>query len=163
MDQRNMADEHAAHGSKHGAHPYGALLVSVGLSFIAMYAIMFSMADRLSHVYLNLSNVYMTGLMAASMVPIMLVTMSSMFKNKKLNIAVWAASALALAMFWALLRTEAGVGDRQFLRAMISHHSAAIQMCNESSLTDPQVRGLCTGIVSSQEREIAEMKALLGR
>ncbi|MGE0396512.1 MAG: DUF305 domain-containing protein [Kofleriaceae bacterium] len=121
------------------------------------------MVDRASHVYLNLSNVYMTGLMAASMVPIMLVTMSGMFRNKRLNIVVWAASALVLGMFWALLRTEAGVGNRQFLRAMISHHSAAIQMCNESSLTDPQVRELCNGIVSSQEQEIAEMKALLER
>lgn len=163
MDHHHTADEHATHNSEHGSHPYRALLVSVVLSFAAMYAIMFSMVDRASHVYLNLSNVYMTGLMAASMVPIMLLTMSGMFKNRKLNVAVWAGSLLALGMFWTLLRTEAGVGDRQFLRAMISHHSAAIQMCNESSLTDPQVRELCNGIVSSQEREIAEMKALLER
>lgn len=163
MEHHHTADEHATHGSEHGSHPYRALLLSVVLSFAAMYAIMFSMVDRASHVYLNLSNVYMTGLMAASMVPIMLVTMSGMFRNKKLNILVWAASALALGMFWTLLRTETGVGNRQFLRAMISHHSAAIQMCNESSLTDPQVRELCNGIISSQEREIAEMKALLGR
>ncbi len=162
MNHHHTADEHA-HGSEHGSHSYRALLLSVVLSFAAMYVIMFSMVDRASNVYLNLSNVYMTGLMAASMVPIMLVTMSGMFRNKKLNIAVWAASALALGMFWALLRTEAGVGNRQFLRAMISHHSAAIQMCNESSITDPQVGELCKGIVSSQEREIAEMKALLDR
>ena len=44
---------------------------------------------------------------------------------------------------------------------MIPHHSAAIQMCNESSLTDPRVKKLCEQIVASQEREIAEMKALL--
>jgi uncharacterized protein (DUF305 family) len=53
------------------------------------------------------------------------------------------------------------VSDRQFLRAMIPHHSAAIQMCNESSLTEPRVLKLCEGIVASQQREIAEMKALL--
>jgi uncharacterized protein (DUF305 family) len=47
------------------------------------------------------------------------------------------------------------------MRAMIPHHSAAIQMCKQSSLSDPRVRKLCDGIVSSQEREIAEMKALL--
>ncbi len=46
---------------------------------------------------------------------------------------------------------------------MISHHSAAIQMCNESSITDPEVRELCKDIVSSQEREIVEMKSLLER
>jgi uncharacterized protein (DUF305 family) len=126
-----------------------------------MYLIMFSMADRWENVYFNLSNVYMTGLMAGSMLPIMLATMPGMFQNRRLNVALWLTSAAVLGLFWVLLRTEAGVGDRQFLRAMISHHSAAIQMCNESSLTDPRVTGLCEAIVSSQEREIAEMKAML--
>ena len=126
-----------------------------------MYAIMYSMADRWSHVYFNLSNAYMTGLMAGSMPPIMPATMSGMFKNRNLNVALWAASAAVLALFWVLLRYEAGVGDRQFMRAMIPHHSAAIQMCKESSLSDPRVRRLCEQIITSQEREIAEMKALL--
>lgn len=137
------------------------LLVSVAASFVAMYAIMFSMVDRWGNVYLNLSNVYMTGLMAGSMLPIMLVTMPGMFKNRRINAALWVGSAAVLALFWGLLRAEAGVNDRQFLRAMISHHAAAIQMCNESSLSDPRVLELCQNIVSSQEREIAEMKALL--
>ena len=152
-------EEHDAHPGK--LRPYAALLVSLGASFIVMYAIMYSMADRWSHVYFNLSNVYMTGLMAGSMLPIMLATMPGMFKNRNLNFALWAASVAVLALFWVLLRYEAGVGDRQFMRAMIPHHSAAIQMCKQSSLTDPRVRKLCEQIVTSQVREIAEMKALL--
>jgi hypothetical protein len=159
MDHSNMAAEH--HESEHGGHPYRALLLSLVVSFAAMYALMYSMVDRLGHVYLNLSNVYMAGLMAGAMLPIMLLTMPSMFKNKRLNAGLWAASVVVLGSCWLLLRAEAGVGNRQFLRAMISHHSAAIQMCNESSLTDSRVRALCDGIVSSQEREIVEMKALL--
>ncbi|HYD01778.1 MAG TPA: DUF305 domain-containing protein [Phycisphaerales bacterium] len=126
-----------------------------------MYFLMFGMVDRREHVYLNLSNVYMAGLMAASMVPVMLITMSSMFTDRKLNILCWAAGATLLALCWVLLRAEAGVGDRQFLRAMIPHHSAAIQMVRESDITDPRVRKLGDQILSSQEREIAEMKALL--
>jgi uncharacterized protein (DUF305 family) len=137
------------------------LLVSVALSYVAMYAIMFSMVDRLENVYLNLSNVYMTGLMASSMTPIMLATMPGMFPNRRANVAIWLGSLALLAGFWGLLRAEAGVGDRQFVRAMISHHAAAIQMCNKSSLSDARVLELCEGIVSSQEREIAEMKELL--
>lgn len=137
------------------------MLGSVGISFVVMYAIMYSMVDRWSHVYLNLSNVYMTGLMASSMLPVMLVTMPSMFRNKRKNVALWAATVAVLAFFWVLLQNEAGVGDRQFMCAMIPHHSAAIQMCNESSLTDPRVKKLCKEIIVSQEREITEMKALL--
>jgi hypothetical protein len=141
--------------------PYVNLLYSLAASYAAMYLIMYSMVDRWEHVYLNLSNVYMTGLMAGSMLPIMLATMPGMFKNRAFNSGLWVASAVILGAFWVLLRAEAGVGDRQFMRAMIPHHSAAIQMCKQSSLSDPRVRKLCDGIVSSQEREIAEMKALL--
>lgn len=162
MNEQHKADEHAKHDPQSGEHkPYRALLISLGVSYVAMYAIMYAMADRWSHVYFNLSNVYMTGLMAGSMLPIMLATMREMFKNRKMNATLWVASVMMLALFWVLLRNEAGVGDRQFMRAMIPHHSAAIQMCNESSLTAPQVKILCEGIIASQEREIAEMMAQL--
>lgn len=162
MNKQHQADEHARHDTPSEKHnPYTALLISLIVSFIVMYAFMYAMADRWSNVYLNLSNMYMTGLMAGSMLPIMLATMPGMFKNKKMNAVLWAASVVVLALFWTLLRNEAGVGDRQFLRAMIPHHAAAIQMCQESALNDPRVRKLCEEIVASQEREIAEMKALL--
>ena len=160
-EQHNM-EAHAQHNSAAGKHkPYVALLVSIAISFVVMYFIMYSMADRWSNVYVNLSNFYMTGLMAGSMVPIMLATMPGMFPNKKLNAALWIGSAVVLLLFWLLLRAEAGVADRQFLRAMIPHHSAAIQMAKESSFSDPRVQKLSKEIISSQEREIAEMKALL--
>ncbi len=162
MNEQHNADGNATHDSNSGEHkPYLGLLISLVISFIVMYFIMYAMADRWINVYLNLSNVYMTGLMAGSMLPIMLATMPGMFKNKKINVALWAASVAVLALFWVLLRYEAGVGDRQFMRAMIPHHAAAIQMCKESSLTDPRVIKLCGEIVASQEREIAELKALL--
>ena len=161
MNHHSATHEPAKHEPHSGSKPYFGLLVSLGLSFIVMYFIMYSMADRWSHIYLNLSNVYMTGLMAGSMIPIMLLTMPGMFPNRKWNATLWVAALVVLALFWMLLRAEAGVRDRQFLRAMIPHHSAAIQMVKESSLTDPRLKKLGEDIVASQEREIAEMKVLL--
>lgn len=162
MNEQHSTAGNATHDSHSGEHkPYIGLMISLVISFIVMYFIMYAMADRWINVYLNLSNVYMTGLMAGSMLPIMLATMPGMFKNRKVNIALWAASVVILASFWVLLRYEAGVGDRQFMRAMIPHHAAAIQMCKESAITDPRVIKLCEEIVASQEREIAELKALL--
>ena len=162
MNEQHKIESHAMHDATTSKHnPYMSLLVSIVVSFVVMYFIMYSMADRLSNVYINLSNVYMTGLMAGSMLPIMLLTMPGMFKNKKINVALWIGSIAVLVLFWALLRAEAGVGDRQFLRAMIPHHSAAIQMVKESSLSNPRVQKLGQDIISSQEREIAKMKALL--
>lgn len=160
MSKQHGASAHASpHRGKH--RPYGKLFLSLGVSYFVMYAIMYSMVNRWSDVYINLSNVYMTGLMAGSMLPVMLVTMPDMFKNRRINAALWVTSVSLLALFWALLRSEAGVGDRQFLRAMIPHHSAAVQMCEKSSLTDSRIRGLCQQIVASQEREITLMKNLL--
>lgn len=173
MEHQHSAESHATpHGNPqngrtaekahHGGHnPYVMLLLSTALSFAVMFLLMYAMADRWANVYFNLSNVYMTGLMAGSMLPIMLLTMPGMFKNKKANAGLWAASVVILGGCWLLLRAEAGVGDRQFLRAMIPHHAAAIQMATESSITDPRVKKLTEEIISSQEREIAEMKALL--
>ena len=153
-----MNTEHGTHAS---IRPYVGLLISLLLSYAVMYMFMYAMVDRWEHVYFNLSNVYMTGLMAGSMVPIMFLTMSPMFENKELNMAFWLGAAALLALCWFALRAEAGVGDRQFMRAMISHHGAAIQMASQSSLTDPRVKKIAEEIVSSQEREIAEMKMIL--
>ena len=84
-----------------------------------------------------------------------------MFRNKRLNAAMWAGSLAVLALCWFLLRAEAGVGDRQFMRAMIPHHAAAIQMAKKSEVSGPRVKKLTEDIISSQEREIAQMKAML--
>jgi uncharacterized protein (DUF305 family) len=62
-----------------------------------------------------------------------------------------------------LIREQTGIGDRQFLRSMIPHHASAILMCEEAPIVDPDIRLLCRGIVTSQQSEITQMKALLAR
>jgi uncharacterized protein (DUF305 family) len=66
-----------------------------------------------------------------------------------------------LFIFWTLIRQQAAIGDRQFLRSMIPHHAGAVLMCEQAELQDPQILQLCKGIVSSQQAEIAQMKSLL--
>jgi uncharacterized protein (DUF305 family) len=46
---------------------------------------------------------------------------------------------------------------------MIPHHSGAILMCQNASLSDPELKKLCASIVSGQQSEIDEMKAILTR
>jgi hypothetical protein len=162
-------DEKAGDSNSHntagsGPHQSGRALHWVLMflaSFAVMYFAMYAMADRLEHVYLNLSNVWMTGFMTAAMFVPMLLLMGGMLPGKKTKSAVWLSVLVIGAMCWIALRTEAGVSDTQFLRAMIPHHSAAIQMCHQSSITDPRVKKLCQEIIESQEREIAQMRALL--
>ncbi len=61
------------------------------------------------------------------------------------------------------MRTQVGIGNAEFLRAMIPHHSGAILMCEQATLTDPDIKALCGEIVASQRQEIAQMEALLAR
>ena len=44
---------------------------------------------------------------------------------------------------------------------MIPHHSSAILVSKEANLKDPEVKKLAEQIILSQEKEIAEMNALL--
>lgn len=152
-----MAMQHDKH------NPYPRLALMAGLSFIAMYILMYAMVDRFSSVYPNLNQAYMAALMAAPMVAIEIALMSSMYPNKRTNVLILAGGALVLlGAFWAI-RDQAAIGDDEFLRSMIPHHSGAILMCQQASITDEEIRQLCTGIISSQRQEIETMKHMLGR
>jgi hypothetical protein len=104
----------------HGGH-YGRLIAMMVLSFIAMYILMYGMVNAFANVYMNVNQAYMAGLMAAPMCVIELVLMRAMYPDRRLNGVVVAGSLLALAVFWVLLREQAAVSDRQFLRSMIPH------------------------------------------
>jgi uncharacterized protein (DUF305 family) len=69
---------------------------------------------------------------------------------------------IILGMSWFAIRNQWGIGDSQFLRSMIPHHSGAILMCEQSSIEDPEITRLCTAIVASQQKEIDQMRAKLG-
>ncbi len=129
--------------------------------FVAMYALMYAMVDRFANVYSNLNQVYMAGLMTAPMVLIELLVMRGMYADWRLNTMIVAVSLLLGVLCWFGIREQVGIGNDQFLRSMIPHHAGAILMCNESSLSSPEIQKLCAGIISSQQQEIAQMKSLL--
>ncbi len=83
--------------------------------------------------------------------------------NKKLNAGIIAAALIGLAAFFFCIRVQAGVSDRQFMRGMIPHHAAAILMSKQSKAKDPEVIKLQQEIITSQEKEIAQMKQILER
>lgn len=135
----------------------------IGLSFIAMFGLMYAMVDVFANVFVNLNQVYMAGLMAAPMVLIELVVMRSMYQDRKMNM-IFAASAIAvLVLCWVFIRAQTAVSDRQFMRSMIPHHASAILMCQQASIQDPAIRKLCGDVISSQQAEIEVMKALLAQ
>lgn len=161
-----MADHHAMPGrsgrvqSSH-TQPYFLLLAMVAISWAAMYWLMYAMVDSPSNVYNSLNQFYMSGLMAASMIPIEFAVMRAMYTDRRWTMILLAVSVLIAGGSWTAIRLQAGISDRQFLRSMISHHASAILMCQQAPIQDAEVQALCRDIVSSQEREIATMKATL--
>ena len=151
------------HNMKQHGSPYMLLAVMIVLSFISMYFLMYAMVDRLENVYSSFNEFYMAGLMTAPMVVIELVLMGAMYKNKKVNTVCLVLGVLAGILFWTLIRQQAAVSDNQFLRSMIPHHAGAILMCQEASIENPEIKALCKGIVSGQQAEIDQMKALLSK
>ena len=140
---------------------YRHLLIMIGLSFLAMYALMYAMVNSIGNVYSNINQVYMAGLMAAPMAVIELFVMRTMYHDKKKNALIIAGSVVAGVAFFMFIRWQAGVSDRQFLRSMIPHHGGAILMCEHASIVDPEIRRLCGSIRSSQQSEIDLMRAKL--
>lgn len=142
---------------------YARLAAMAGLSFVSMYILMYAMVSSIANVYPSLNQFYMAGLMTAPMIVIELALMGAMYENKTANWVIMIVAAIALQTFFAFIRTQTAIGDREFLKSMIPHHSGAILMCQEAQITDPEIAKLCGEIVKSQEREIAQMKTLLAR
>ncbi len=161
-----MNDRPATH--QHGdrqamSRHYVMLDINLAISTIIMYFVMFSMIDGLSSFYHNINMFYMALTMVAPMAILMLLMMGSMYGNKRLNLLLHAGFAVLFIAAFMGIRTQAAVGDVQFVRSMIPHHSGAILMCQQAKLEDAELRQLCGEIVQAQREEIEQMKRILNR
>jgi uncharacterized protein (DUF305 family) len=143
---------------------YYMLAINMAINLAIMYLVMFAMIFRWGEFVQNINFFYMALMMWAPMGALMLLFMGMMYQNKTLNIIIYVSSVLIFVLAFIGIRDQALVGDKQFLRSMIPHHSGALVMCREASISDPQIKELCfgpEGIVVSQEKEIELMKKLL--
>jgi uncharacterized protein (DUF305 family) len=119
--------------------------------------------SSIGHFHVNINRIYMALIMTAPMAIVMLVVMRSMFMNKRLNNLLFITFGALTILLFFLMRAQVPVGNVQFLRSMIPHHSSAILMCEQAAITDPEIAELCDQIIQSQEEEIAQMEAMLER
>jgi len=144
-------------------HHYMMLALNLGISLVIMYVAMFAMIWSWGEFLQNINFFYMALVMWAPMAIVMLVTMRSMYRNANLNGLLYLAFGLVFLLSLIAIRDQSLVGNRQFLRSMIPHHSGAILMCQEASISDPEIKQLCQEIIASQKAEIDQMKAILAR
>ncbi|QEC69748.1 DUF305 domain-containing protein [Panacibacter ginsenosidivorans] len=142
---------------------YRKFLLMLVVSFIIMYSVMFLNVDEVDHIYLSTTRTYMTMLMILPMSILMLLMMGKMYPRKKLNTIIIISSFVLIGVFIVALRTQTPIGDIQYMKAMIPHHSSAIMTSKNADIQDPEVKQLSEQIIKSQEEEIAKMKAMLER
>ena len=145
------------------ASHYKKFALTLSINAVLMFFITYAMIDTIDHFYPNINRAYMSLMMVAPMAMVMLFVMRGMYQNAKLNAMLYAVFAGLFMVSFALARTQTPVGNEQFLRSMIPHHSSAILMCQQSAIADREIIELCGEIVKTQKEEIAQMKAILGR
>ena len=124
---------------------------------------MFLNIDSIAHYYTSTTRIYMAVLMIAPMAVVMMVLMGKMYPSKKTNITIIATSIVIFIVTLIALRTQTPVGDAQYMKAMIPHHSSAILVSKHANLKDPEVKKLSEQIIKAQKEEIAQMEAILER
>lgn len=150
--------EQQQHGMTMSWVRFAAMIAS---STVIMFFLMYQLVYSAEHATFSLNRFLSALIMGAIMTGVMLAFMWKMYEGQGTKIAVLVVAILAAAALLATNRSQALVGDVGFMKAMIPHHSIAINNARKASISDPRVRKLADQIISSQVREIAEMKALI--
>lgn len=133
----------------------------IGTSTLIMFFLMYQLVYSMDHAMLSLNRLVASLVMGCVMSVVMLSFMWSMYRGKRLKIAVLIGATAGAGILLAVNRSQAVISDVTFMQSMIPHHSIAINNARKATITDPRVRKLADGIIESQVREIAEMQLLI--
>lgn len=153
METKHKSDNHGS--------SYGRFLAMVGTSTVIMLGLMYLNSYELSHVRFSETRTYMALYMGGMMALVMIAFMWGMYKDKTKNWAIVAGSLVLFAVALFLVRSQATVQDRAWMKAMIPHHSIAILTSERAEIDDVRVRELANEIIKAQRREIKEMEWLI--
>lgn len=140
---------------------YARFAAMIGTSSLVMFVLMYLNTYAFEHVRWSETRFYMTFVMGAAMAGVMLSFMLGMYRNTRLNLAIFAGSAVVFVLALFLVRSQVTVGDQSYMKAMIPHHSIAIMTSERAGIEDVRVRELADGIIEAQRREISEMEWLI--
>ena len=140
---------------------WGRFAAMIATSTIIMFFLMYQLVYSADHAMFSLNRLLASLIMGCVMTAIMLGFMWKMYAGQTLKVAVLVLALIGAVGLLAVNRGQALIGDTAFMKSMIPHHSIAINNARKASISDPRVRKLADGIIESQVREIAVMKALI--
>ncbi|MGK7862620.1 DUF305 domain-containing protein [Falsiroseomonas sp. E2-1-a4] len=140
---------------------YGRFAAMIAVSTTVMFGLMYLNTWELDHIAFSQTRLWMALLMGGVMAVIMMGFMFGMYPNRRANWAILGGGVVVFAASLWLVRSQVTVGEEAWMRAMIPHHSIAVLTSTRATIQDPRVRQLADEIISTQEREIRQMRDLL--
>ena len=133
------------------------IMVIVGILFNPMNML----AYRFNDLYLSLTLFYGGLLMASNMIWSHEVV--HYFSMGHFNTTIFIIGIILSGICVLLLRSQILVGDKEWLKRMISHHSTALTTSNKinKNTKNEKIKKLSNDIIKVQEDEITLMKSLL--
>lgn len=140
---------------------WGKFAGMISASVAAMFFLMYQLIYSWDHATFSVNRLVSSFVMGTVMTLIMLGFMWKMYKGMAAKVAV-AVSALVLGIILLTInRDQTLIGDTDFMKSMIPHHSIAINNARKADIRDPRVQRLANQIIESQVEEITEMQRLL--
>jgi hypothetical protein len=140
---------------------WGRFAAMIATSTVIMFLLMYQLVYSWDHALFSLTRLISSLVMGCVMTAVMLAFMWSMYRPQVAKIIVLAAAVIGGVAILAANRSQALIGDTDFMKAMIPHHSIAINNARKADIRDPRVRYLADRITRDQVKEIAEMKMLI--
>jgi hypothetical protein len=147
--------------SQHQRMGWGNFAAMIATSVVVMFFLMYQLVYSPEDAFFSINRAVASLVMGCVMAIVMLGFMWPMYGGQRTKVAVLLITGVLGLILLSMNRAQTLIGDKSFMKAMIPHHSIAINNARKASISDPRVRELADGIIESQVREIAEMKLLI--
>jgi hypothetical protein len=140
---------------------WGRFAAMIATSTVIMFFLMYQLVYEADHLIFSVNRLVAAFVMGSMMTIVMLGYMWSMYQGQGLKIGVLAGAVVLGGVLLYVNRAQTLIEDTKFMKAMIPHHSIAINNARKAEIRDPRVRQLADEIIAAQVREIRTMKLLL--
>jgi len=140
---------------------WGRFAAMIATSTFIMFFLMYQLIYTIDHATFSVNRLVASLVMGTVMTLVMLGYMWSMNPGTVVKISVVVGAFLLGAFLLYVNRAQSLIGDTEFMRAMIPHHSIAVNNARKADIRDPRVRELADEIIASQVREIRTMELLI--
>lgn len=155
-----QAEDHDGQ-SRHQGMGWGRFAGMILTSTVLMFFLMYQLVYRFEDATFSTNRLVASLVMACVMTVVMLGFMWPMYRGTGLKTAILAGAVIGAVALLYVNRQQVLIDDSRFMSAMIPHHSIAINNARRARISDPRVRELADGIITSQLKEIAAMQMLL--